>query len=406
MRVKGWLSGSLVAFFLVLGLGPVSCGGGNDANSGSGGTDGVAGQDGVAGGGAGASGTGGAPNCMSAPGGIGAASGSALPDVVTFLANVTVTTLAGGATAGATNGPAGTATFSNPVGVVIDPSGGLVVADFDNDLLRRVAPDGAVSTLTALSGFSRPYGLASMGSALYAQTDAAPSGARNANTGSLWRIDTASGVPTVVATDMGRPRAFAQLSDGRWVLSDVANQRLRLLDPATGAVSELAGLAGCAGSAVGTGPDARFTSPAGVVVLPGDRIIVADMGAHVLREVTSAGVVTAFAGDGVPGTIDGPRSGARFNGPRALAADASGAIFVSEVNSHRIRRIASDGTVTTVAGDGTAGATDGIGATASFYGQEGIAVSPDGTTLYVADGTGGSDDPVPYHRIRKITIAP
>jgi sugar lactone lactonase YvrE len=344
------------------------------------------------------------PNCTPVPGSTGGATSGPLPDSVSFLANVTVTTIAGGATPGATNGAAATATFSNPVGVVIDPSGALVVADFDNDLLRRITTDGTVSTLTAMTGFSRPYGLAYFDGTLYAETDARPDGRRDANTGSLWRI--ASGAPAVVAQDLGRPRAFARLSDGRWVLSDVSNNRVRLLDPATSAVRDLAGLAGCPGSATGTGVNARFVQPSGVVVLPGNRIIVADMGAHVLREVTTAGVVTAFAGDGVPGSIDGPREATRFNGPRALAADSSGAVFVSEVTGHRIRRVAGDGSVTTVAGDGMAGSADGAGATARFYGQEGIAVTANGATLYVADGTGGSDEPVPYHRIRKITIAP
>jgi len=59
-----------------------------------------------------------------------------------------------------------------------------------------------------------------------------------------------------------------------------------------------------------------------------------------------------------------------------------------------------------VAGDGTGGFIDGAGNTAEFYGQEGIAVSPDGATIYVADGTLGEEPPGPYHRIRKITIGP
>jgi DNA-binding beta-propeller fold protein YncE len=122
--------------------------------------------------------------------------------------------------------------------------------------------------------------------------------------------------------------------------------------------------------------------------------------------VTLAGVVTPFAGDNVAGTIDGPRASARFVNPRTLAADASGAVYVSDTGAHRIRRIAADGTVTTVAGDGVAGYMEGAGNVAEFFGQEGIAVSADGTTVYVADGTAGAEPPGPYHRIRKITIGP
>ena len=161
---------------------------------------------------------------------------------------------------------------------------------------------------------------------------------------------------------------------------------------------------GCSGVATGSGAAARFVTPAGIVVLAGDRIIVADAGAHLLREVTAAGVVTTFAGEGVPGTIDGARATARFRAPRALATDAAGDVFVSEQG--RIRRIAADGTVTTVAGTGIAGFMDGAGNVAQFFGQEGLAASADGATLYVADGDAGSDDALPYHRIRKIAIGP
>jgi hypothetical protein len=323
-----------------------------------------------------------------------------------FVPNVTVSTLAGGATEGAANGPGTSATFSNPVGVVLEAAGSLVIADFDNSLLRRVAADGTTSILTMQAAFNRPYGIGFAAGMLYAQTDTNPSGVRNNTTGTIWQINTSSGAPTAVAANVGRPRSFAALADGRLVLSDAANARLRLLNLTNGNVSDLAGRMDCPGSANGTGPDARFLSPAGLVVLSGDRIIVADFQAHVLREVTAAGVVTTFAGDGVPGTIDGPRASARFNGPRALAATSDGTIFVSDVGAHRVRRIAPDGTVTTVAGDGMAGFMDGPGNMARFFGQEGLATSADGATLFVADGDGGSDTAQPYHRIRKIVITP
>jgi sugar lactone lactonase YvrE len=329
-----------------------------------------------------------------------------LPDSVTFVANVTVATLSGGASSGAMNGAAAVATFDNPVSVAIGPSGALVVSDFENNALRGVATDGTATTLTQQSSFARPFGLAFAGTTLYAQTDTNPSGLRNTTTGTIWRVDTGTGVATVVAANLGRPRGIAVLSDGRLVLGDFPNQRVRLLDPVNASATDLAGQMGCPGIATGTGSNARFVEPYGVAVLTGDRIIVADHSAHLLREVSLAGVVTEFAGDGIAGTIDGPRASARFVNPKALAVDASGAIFVSDVGAHRIRRIAANGTVTTVAGDGVAGYMEGAGNAARFFGQEGIAVTADGLTIYVADGTGGAEPPGPYHRIRKITIAP
>ena len=71
--------------------------------------------------------------------------------------------------------------------------------------------------------------------------------------------------------------------------------------------------------------------------------------------------------------------------------------------AHRIRRVAPDGSVTTIAGSGQAGAGDGNGMQATFNGQEGIAVSKDGHTVYVADGTAGEEG-TPFNRIRKITV--
>jgi sugar lactone lactonase YvrE len=337
----------------------------------------------------------------------GGAAIAALPDNVVFLSNVAVTTLTGGPNAGAQDGAPAFATFDNPVGITIEPAGSLVVSTFDDSKLRRISTDGVTSTLTDQASFIRPYGIGSLGGVLYVETDADPgSGNHGPQNGTMWRVDAATGAATVVKANSGKPRSFAPLSDGRLVVSDASNSTVWILDPATGEIADLAGRAGCPGSADGIGTEARFALPSGIVVLGGDRIIVADKGAHVLREVTLTGLVTTFAGDGGAGSIDGPRTSARFMGPRGLAADASGALYVSDDVDHRIRRIDADGTVITLAGSGTAGFADGPGSLAQFFGQEGVAVTADGRTVYVADGTGGSETPVPYHRIRQITIAP
>jgi len=333
--------------------------------------------------------------------------GGPLPDSVTFVSNVTVSTLSGGPNVGTMNGAAAVATFANPVSIAIGPSGSMVVSDHDSDRLRGLATDGSATTLTMQAGFSRPYGLAFVGGTLlYAQTDANPSGARDNTTGTIWRIEMDTGIASAVALNLGRPRGIAALGTEFLVLADSANQRVQVWNVDTGNLSDLAGLAGCPGSANGIGPFARFVEPTGVVTLANGHVIVADAGAHLLRDVTVNGVVTSFAGDGIAGTIDGPAARGRFVSPKAIAADASGAVFVSDTGSHRIRRIAADGTVATVAGDGTGGFMDGAGNMARFFGQEGIAVSSDGRTIFVADGNGGAATPGPYNRIRKITIAP
>ena len=331
-----------------------------------------------------------------------------MPDNVVFLANVTVTRWRAAPTPGTANGAFGVGMFNNPVSVAIEASGSLAVSDFDNSRLRRVvAADGTLSTLTMQSSFQRPFGLAVAGNVLYAQTDTNPSGMRNPTTGTIWRIDGATGVATAVGVNLGRPRGIAALSDGRLVLADYQNQRVRIFDPATGLVADLAGTQGCPGSANGTGADARFVisrtvSPCWPAIASSSPIATPTCCAKCRWRVSSRRLpATAWRE---------PSTGrARARGsprPQALAVDASGAVFVSDDGAHRIRRIAADGTVTTVAGDGTGGFMDGPGNVAQFYGQEGIAVSANGATIYVADGTAGGEPPGPYHRIRKITIGP
>lgn len=96
------------------------------------------------------------------------------------------------------------------------------------------------------------------------------------------------------------------------------------------------------------------------------------------------GVVTTFAGNGTAGYFDGAAAGAEFNTPAGLAVDASGNIYISDTFNNRIRKIATDGTVTTIAGNGTAGYVDGAAADAEFYAPQGLAIDPSGN-IFVAD---------------------
>jgi hypothetical protein len=119
--------------------------------------------------------------------------------------------------------------------------------------------------------------------------------------------------------------------------------------------------------------------------------------------VTLAGEVTVFAGEGVPGMRDDPdKLKARFDRPIDVATDAEGNVFISDADNHRIRRISAAGTIETVAGDGTRGFADGVGAEARFFAQEQLEVTTDGKTVYVSDGSGGEDEP--FHRVRRIKI--
>lgn len=335
------------------------------------------------------------------------AEGDDQPDNVKFLSGVTVTTLAGSGSAGTTDGNATTAKFSNPVNLLIDADGAIVVADYDTDRLRMVTPAGAVTTLTNQNVFRHPFGLIwSAQGKLFAQTDYDVNGAATGpQAGAIWEINTQTGAATARAPEAGRPRGMVALPGGEIAVSDTERHDIRLFNPGTGELAPLAGQAGCQGFSNGAAGAAKFDRPYGMVALGNGDILVADMMNHRIRRVTMAGEVSDFAGDGVPDMVDGDAGSARFNMPKDLAIDAAGNVYVSDTGNHRIRRIRANGTVETIAGDGTAGHADGNGNKARFYGQEGIDVTPNGKLIYVADGTSGEIEPVPpYHRIRKIAL--
>jgi RHS repeat-associated protein len=156
-------------------------------------------------------------------------------------------------------------------------------------------------------------------------------------------------------------------------------------------VSTIAGGAGVAGFADGNGAQARFRTINGVAVGPDDAIYLADSGNHRIRVVRSqtggsgtTWTVSTLAGNGTAGFADGPGAAAQFNNPQGVAIDASGVVYVADTANNRVRRIASDGTVSTLAGDGTAGLQNGAGSQARFNAPQGVATDSQGN-VYVAD---------------------
>ena len=139
------------------------------------------------------------------------------------------------------------------------------------------------------------------------------------------------------------------------------------------------------GSADGTGSEAKFYYPSSVAA-DGDYLYVADTFNHTIRKIVIAtGAVTTIAGTaGAPGSTDGTGSEARFYSPYGIVSDGTN-LYVSDTKNHTIRKIViSTGAVTTLAGTpGNSGSTDGTGAAAKFYEPHGITL--EGTNLYVAD---------------------
>ncbi|MEJ7728756.1 MAG: hypothetical protein WKG00_06035 [Polyangiaceae bacterium] len=390
------------------GVGGAGVGGAPNGGAGGTGTGGVAsGGAGVGGdGGVGASGGAGGDTCTgtATSAGVGGGGGNG-SDVVVPIAGVTVSTVAGSSMAGSADGLAGAAQFANPVNLTLDELGNIYVADFDNSRVRKIdMPLGDVSTLVA-TGIVRPFGITlDVSGQLYVQTDGNPTGQLSQTTGTIWFVDAATGATNPLVANIGRPRGLAALPTGALAVADVVSQTVTTLDPVGMTLTPLAGMMGCAGFVDAAGTAARFHRPYGTASLPNGDLVLADENNHRIRLVTTTGVVSTLAGDGIPGTVDGPLAGARFAFPTDVDVDAAGNIYVSDTGTHRIRRISiATGLVETVAGDGQPGFLDGPGETARFFGQEGIAVLADGSAIFVADGTGGLPGE-PYHRIRRVVL--
>lgn len=318
-----------------------------------------------------------------------------------------VSTLAGYSNPGYQDGNRQVNLFNNPVNVAYGPDGKLYVADFDNSKLRVIDMDGNATTLIARQTFSRPFGLVFVGNTLYASTDRDgqgqhdPVGSTAQMTGTIWRIDTAARAATVVAEKIGRPRSLAALTDGRIAVADYAHHVIQILDPATGILSPLAGSWNVTGATDGAGAGATFDQPYGIVQRSDGKLVVADYGNHKLRLVSLDGSVSTLAGGGA-GFADGSGSAAKFNYPQGVTKTSNGDIYVTDIGNYRVRKVVGD-SVSTVAGDGSAGYKDDDNkGAAQFYGLEGLSVSPDGSRIFVADGTRGED--VPYNRIRVIKM--
>ena len=290
------------------------------------------------------------------------------PPIIRPVADVVVETLAGSSTNGSADGVGGAAQFDNPVGVLLDPSGGLFVTEYDGGRVRKL--DGAGASTTVATGLVEAFGMVLTDDALYVQTDRDRNGQKGPDTGTIWKLPLGGGTPEVVIESLGRPRGLARLLDGRIAVADQTRNTLSILDPADRSLTLLAGSTE-PGFVNGRGAAARFDQPYGLAVLPDGNILVTDSFNHVIRKVTLEGDVSVFAGDGNPGMKDdSDKLSARFDRPMDIGLDVAGNVFVPDPDNHRIRRITSDGSVETIAGDGTPGFADGTGLQAKFYGQE------------------------------------
>jgi Putative Ig domain/Secretion system C-terminal sorting domain/NHL repeat len=270
-----------------------------------------------------------------------------------IMPNGDVTTYAGTGAIGIQNGDAATATFKFPDAAVTDSNGNLFITDQSNHMIRKITPEGIVSTFAGTGILGSNDGDGATASFYY---------------------------PAGITVD----------GDDNLYIADFGNNKVRKITPG-GIVSTFAGT-GTVGSTNDTALLATFNGLTGVAIDSENNVFVADYYNNIIRKIDALGMVTTFSGTGIAGSTDGVATAASFNRPASITIDSHQNLFVTDENNNKIRKIDSNGTTSTYAGIGTIGSDDGVALTASFNHPTGLVI--DGTVLYVADYSN--------HKIRKI----
>jgi hypothetical protein len=265
--------------------------------------------------------------------------------------------------------PATSGIINGPIGVVVDNSGNLYIAEGYGARVRKVNTSGVITTVAGNT------------TAEY-------------STGGY----SGDGGPATSA-EISDPSGVAVDSAGNLYIADEFNQRIREVNT-SGIITTVAGN-GTAGYSGDGGPatSAELNFPVGLAVDSLGNLYIADGGNAVIRKVNASGVIATVVGNGTAGYSGdgGPATGAELNFPYAVAVDSAGNLYIADESNNVIRKVNASGIITTVAGNGTSGYNgDNIAATtAKLNSPAGVAVDSAGD-FYFADN--GND------RIRKVDI--
>jgi sugar lactone lactonase YvrE len=327
--------------------------------------------------------------------------------------SVTVTTFAGTGASGANNDTGTAASFSFPSSLAIYEGSVMYVGDFGNNMIRSInlstttvalfAGTGTAGLLNGASLFSEFSGPANVvfdpgGKFLYVADE---------ENNVIRGINPAGNVVTIAGSgtagyqdgpastaEFNFPEGMAVDASGNIYVADGHNNVIRKINMSTSTVSTYAGT-GAAGFDNGAVATATFNQPYGMAIDASGNLYVTDIQNNCIRKITvSTGTVTTYAGSGAQGATNGAAAAATFYYPLGCAIDLDGNLYVSDTYNNLIRKVSTSGTVTTFAGTGAQGSADGAAASATFNFPIGLAVN--GNDIYVAD--------THNNNIRKITI--
>lgn len=321
-----------------------------------------------------------------------------------------VTTFAGSGEANSTDAMGIAASFNNPRNLVMDRDKNIYVADTVNQKIRKITPDGDVTTFagsgvqgsTDANGvsaeFSYPQGIAIDSQNNIYVADKMNHKIRKITPDGDVTTFAGSGSPSLVdgtGIDAGfnEPCEIVIDSNNNLYVVEYANHTIRKITP-NGDVTTLAGN-GSSGSVDDTGASASFNKPLGIAIDSLNNLYIADHGNHKIRKITPAGVVTTFAGSGASGSADATSTSATFNYPSGVAVDRDDNIYITDMNNQKIRKITQAGVVTTFAGSGSKGDLVSTTLDSSFHSPFGLMIDSD-NTIYMADTNN--------NKIKKINI--